>query len=99
MPAVVSIDVGELSADPSRPAQELPAGKIKLPSGEEREIMVPVEWEWDENRQSDLIHEIPGVGFGVIIDEEGYIVTNHHVVLDADNIVVTTHGGSDSARS
>jgi S1-C subfamily serine protease len=55
--------------------------------------MVPVEWEWDENRQSDVTHEIPGVGSGVIIDEEGYIVTNHHVVLDADNIAITTHKG------
>jgi S1-C subfamily serine protease len=93
MPAVVSIDVGELSADPSVRLKSYRKGQIKLPNGEVREIMVPVEWEWDENRQSDITHEIPGVGSGVIIDEEGYIVTNHHVVLDADNIAITTHKG------
>lgn len=85
MPAVVSIDVS--SEDPSVRLKRYRKGTIKLPNGKEREIMVPVEWEWDS------VDEIPGVGSGVIIDEEGYIVTNHHVVLDADNIAVTLHGG------
>jgi S1-C subfamily serine protease len=85
MPAVVSIDVS--SEDPSVRLKRYRKGTIKLPNGKEREIMVPVEWEWDS------VDEIPGVGSGVIIDEEGYIVTNHHVVLDADNISVTLHGG------
>jgi len=32
---------------------------------------------------------IEAMGSGVIIDPEGYIVTNNHVVQDADNIIVT----------
>lgn len=33
--------------------------------------------------------QIEAMGSGVIIDPEGYIVTNNHVVQDADNITVT----------
>jgi serine protease Do len=32
-----------------------------------------------------------GTGSGVIINEEGYIVTNNHVIADADDIEVTLH--------
>jgi serine protease Do len=34
-----------------------------------------------------------GAGSGFIIDAEGYIVTNHHVVSDAERIVVTLSDG------
>ncbi len=35
----------------------------------------------------------PNRGSGVIINSEGYIVTNHHVVAGADRIEVTLHDG------
>jgi serine protease Do len=37
--------------------------------------------------------EIPGLGSGVIIDPEGIILTNHHVVEDAEEIKVTLADG------
>jgi serine protease Do len=36
-----------------------------------------------------------GLGSGVIIDEEGYILTNEHVVSDAEKIVVTLPDGRE----
>ncbi len=35
----------------------------------------------------------PGLGSGVFISEDGYIITNHHVVAGVDEIQVTTHTG------
>ncbi|HEU4620138.1 MAG TPA: DegQ family serine endoprotease [Gammaproteobacteria bacterium] len=34
-----------------------------------------------------------GAGSGFVIDQDGYIVTNHHVISDADKIVVTFQNG------
>lgn len=38
---------------------------------------------------SQVIPEQRGSGSGVILSEDGYIVTNNHVIADADNITVT----------
>ncbi len=38
-------------------------------------------------------YRIPGLGSGVIIDEEGYVLTNEHVIQDADKITVTLPDG------
>ncbi|MBQ8397056.1 MAG: trypsin-like peptidase domain-containing protein [Clostridia bacterium] len=36
-----------------------------------------------------------GAGSGVIIAKEGYVITNHHVISDADNIIVRTTDGTE----
>lgn len=40
-----------------------------------------------------------GAGSGVIISENGYIVTNYHVIMNADNISVTLADGVSCAAS
>ena len=39
--------------------------------------------------RADQARRVNGLGTGVVIDERGYIITNHHVVLDVQKIHVT----------
>ncbi|MBQ8276237.1 MAG: trypsin-like peptidase domain-containing protein [Clostridia bacterium] len=40
-----------------------------------------------------------GAGSGVVIAKEGYIITNHHVIADANNITVRTTDGKEYKAS
>ncbi|MGI0015576.1 MAG: trypsin-like peptidase domain-containing protein, partial [Nitrososphaera sp.] len=39
------------------------------------------------------VFPVEGVGSGVIIDEKGYILTNHHVIDDSERLKVTLSDG------
>ncbi len=43
-----------------------------------------------DNRSGDAKRRVNGMGTGIILDERGYIITNHHVVDGVRKIVVTT---------
>ena len=54
------------------------------------------DWVWGEipiTRQRSLRE----VGSGVIVDKKGHILTNHHVIEDADSITVTLSDGREFA--
>lgn len=36
------------------------------------------------------------LGSGVVVKPEGYVLTNHHVIADADEIIVSLHDGRDA---
>ena len=42
---------------------------------------------------------VPSLGSGVLIDPDGYILTNHHVVEEADKIKVRLHGDPKEYRA
>lgn len=44
-------------------------------------------------RRFNQRYEAPGLGSGVIISDEGHILTNHHVVAGVDAIRITLHSG------
>lgn len=62
----------------------------------------PFEDDLFERFFEDFFGEIPerefkqqGLGSGVLIDKEGYILTNEHVIADADKITVTLSDGRE----
>lgn len=50
--------------------------------------------EGEPQRDHRLFRESKGLGSGFIISSDGYIVTNHHVVQDAREIIVTLNDGT-----
>ncbi|AZQ12058.1 outer membrane-stress sensor serine endopeptidase DegS [Shewanella khirikhana] len=46
-----------------------------------------------DQRQPLTSQALQGLGSGVIMDEEGYILTNYHVIKKADQIVITLQDG------
>ena len=47
----------------------------------------------DGGRHSPMPNKTMAAGSGIIVDADGYIVTNNHVVEDASEILVTLSGG------
>ena len=42
---------------------------------------------------ASILGPTSGIGTGIIVDEDGYVLTNNHVVADAGAITVTLHSG------
>ncbi len=49
----------------------------------------------DSNDDSEPVYQISGYGSGVIISEDGYVLTNHHVIEGAAMVQVTLSDGQD----
>ncbi len=51
---------------------------------------VTVQYDW-------FLHAVPqeGTGSGSILDQDGHVLTNHHVIKDADRVTVTLADGSE----
>ncbi|MEE9131909.1 MAG: trypsin-like peptidase domain-containing protein [Phycisphaerales bacterium] len=89
-PSVVNITAVERVArrrfGPNRPRPD--RGSIEDDAEETQEPDVP-----DEPDDRSFRDRLFGQGSGVIVREDGYILSNHHVVSDADEIRVTLQGG------
>ena len=86
-PAVVNISTVQTVRQRSRGSRRLPEG---IPFGD---------W-FDEFRDRDEDREEPtrqarSLGSGFIIAADGYVVTNNHVIAEADEITVTTVDGEE----
>jgi len=51
--------------------------------------------EWLAGSMQRKRYQVESVGSGVILDANGYIVTNHHVIADIPNILVRLSNGRD----
>lgn len=86
-PAVVNISTVQLIRAPRAPNSR------NLPGGEQFEEFLE---KW-KNRvlPEDEPRKARSLGSGFIIDEEGYVVTNHHVIAEADEITIIMYDGTE----
>ena len=82
MPAVVSIDTKK-KVETGSPGFDEPFGRLFRD-------LIP-EFQQQQRRE----YQVPGFASGFIFDSRGYVVTNNHVVSDAQEIVVRLLDGSE----
>ncbi|MEM9400361.1 MAG: Do family serine endopeptidase [Verrucomicrobiota bacterium] len=49
----------------------------------------------DGPQQREFKQEVPGLGSGVIVSKDGYILTNNHVIEDVDEIMIHLQDGTE----
>jgi serine protease Do len=86
LPSVVNISTTQVIE--GRPGMELP----KLPPGSPFEEFFKEFF--DRNQPEQRSRRATSLGSGFIVDERGYVVTNNHVIQDADEITVVLHDDS-----
>lgn len=94
MDAVVHIkstQTGNIPLRPNQPYRELPDPFRDFFGDEFFDQFFGPRFRFDSPRHPDKPRVKVGTGSGVIINSEGYIVTNNHVIANADDIEVTLH--------
>lgn len=93
-PAVVKIAVAKNAAKLARPSGRAMQLDPDSPMGEFFRHFGPGPYAFGP-QQGEAERRVEGLGSGFIIDKSGYIVTNNHVVGDADEIKVTLSDGRE----
>ncbi len=75
-PSVVNIYTSKITREPGQPLFGNPI----------------VQRYFGDPRTRPQLHRKNSLGSGVVIDRNGYILTNHHVVKEADDILIVTEG-------
>lgn len=91
-PDVEPGDSMELSQRPDAPGAAVPtSGKLTIPQVAQKVLPSVVGVEKYEN--GSQFYEPTGLGSGIIMNTQGYIITNQHVIANADAVKVTLENG------
>jgi serine protease Do len=92
LPSVVNISTTQNVKSDQSPERATP-GRPQLPPGSPFEELFRDFFERDQRgeRPEPRARRATSLGSGFIIDPAGYIVTNNHVIADADEINITLH--------
>ncbi len=88
-PSVVNIEADRVAEGPGRgmPDMDMFEDFFRF-FGIPRDEMMP-------GPRPDRQRRVPATGSGFIIDKEGHIITNNHVIRDAESITVRLHNGDE----
>ncbi len=100
IPAVVNVSAlqrpGKAAADEAPGVGASPAKSRDMASGLSSSALDELLRRYFDDQHHRVVPKTPGLalGSGFIIDPKGYVVTDYHVLENADSIVVTFHDGT-----